>query len=192
MIEREPRFSWEDGVATIRRTAVLWVALALVATGAEAQETDVAQEAYFRAVGEFFDVPMSELEILREWSLPPDEIPVILFVADRTGVVPEALVALRRSGESWTRLAERYGVGAPELHVPVPDQAATGPLTSVYQSFRDLPASRWREIPLAAEDIVALVNLRLLSQTLGVSPAEVLSRAGSTGSFVQLYGELIR
>ena len=117
---------------------------------------------------------MSELEILREWSLPPDEIPVILFVADRTGVVPEALVALRRSGESWTRLAERYGVGAPELHVPVPDQAATGPLTSVYQSFRDLPASRWREIPLAAEDIVALVNLRLLDVPPSMVPLPML------------------
>lgn len=192
MIETEPRFSWEDGVGTIRRTAVVWLALALVAAGAEAQEPDVAQEAYFRAVAEFFDVPSFELEILRDWSLPPDEIPVILFIADRAGVVPEALVALRRSGESWARLAERYGVGAPELHVPVPDQAATGPLTSVYQSFRDLPTSRWREIQLAPEDIVALVNLRLLSQTLGVSPAEVLSRAGSTDSFVQLYGELIR
>lgn len=192
MIETEPRFSWEDGVGTIRRTAVVWLALALVAAGAEAQEPDAAQEAYFRAVAEFFDVPSFELEILRDWSLPPDEIPVILFIADRAGVVPEALVALRRSGESWARLAERYGVGAPELHVPVPDQAATGPLTSVYQSFRDLPTSRWREIQLAPEDIVALVNLRLLSQTLGVSPAEVLSRAGSTDSFVQLYGELIR
>ena len=192
MIETEPRFSWEDGVGTIRRTAVVWLALGLVAAGAEAQEPDAAQEAYFRAVAEFFDVPSFELEILRDWSLPPDEIPVILFIADRAGVVPEALVALRRSGESWARLAERYGVGAPELHVPVPDQAATGPLTSVYQSFRDLPTSRWREIQLAPEDIVALVNLRLLSQTLGVSPAEVLSRAGSTDSFVQLYGELIR
>ena len=192
MIETEPRFSWEDGVGAIRRTAVVWLALALVAAGAEAQEPDAAQEAYFRAVAEFFDVPSFELEILRDWSLPPDEIPVILFIADRAGVVPEALVALRRSGESWARLAERYGVGAPELHVPVPDQAATGPLTSVYQSFRDLPTSRWREIQLAPEDIVALVNLRLLSQTLGVSPAEVLSRAGSTDSFVQLYGELIR
>ena len=192
MIETEPRFLWEDGVGTIRRTAVVWLALALVAAGAEAQEPDAAQEAYFRAVAEFFDVPSFELEILRDWSLPPDEIPVILFIADRAGVVPEALVALRRSGESWARLAERYGVGAPELHVPVPDQAATGPLTSVYQSFRDLPTSRWREIQLAPEDIVALVNLRLLSQTLGVSPAEVLSRAGSTDSFVQLYGELIR
>ena len=127
-------------MGTIRRTAVVWLALALVAAGAEAQEPDAAQEAYFRAVAEFFDVPSFELEILRDWSLPPDEIPVILFIADRAGVVPEALVALRRSGESWARLAERYGVGAPELHVPVPDQAATGPLTSVYQSFRDLPA----------------------------------------------------
>ena len=192
MIEREPRFSWENGVGTIRSTAVVWVALALAAAGAEAQEPDAAQEAYFRAVGEFFDVPSFELDILRDWSLPPDEIPVILFVAERAGVVPEALVALRRGGDSWTRLAERYGVGAPQLHVPVPDQAATGPLTSVYQSFRALPTSRWGEIRLEPEDIVALVNLALLAQTLGVAPAEVLSRAGSTDSFVQLYGELIR
>ena len=192
MIEREPRFSWEDGVGTIRRTAVVWVALALAVAGAEAQEPEAAQEVYFRAVGEFFDVPSFELEILRDWSLPPDEIPVILFIAQRAGVVPEALVALRRGGESWSRLAETYGVGAPELHVPVPAQAAAGPLTSVYQKFRDLPTSRWREIRLAPGEIVALVNVRLLAETLDVTPAEVLSRAGSTDSFVQLYGELLR
>ena len=179
-------------MGTIRRTAVVWVALMLVAGGAGAQQPDLAQDAYFRAVGEFFHVPSSELEILRDWSLPPDEIPVILLVADRGGVAPEALVALRRRGESWTGLAERYGVGAPELHVPMPDQAATGPLGSVYESFHDLPTSRWREIQLSSRDIVALVNLRLLSQTLGIPPAEVLLRAGLTDSFVQLYGELIR
>ena len=179
-------------MGTIQRTAVLWIALALVAVEAGAQEPDLAQEAYSRAVGEFFHVPSAELEILRDWSLPPDEIPVILFVAERAGVVPEALVALRRRGESWTRLAERYGVGAPELHVPVPDQAETGPLSAVYERFRGLPIGRWREIQLAPQDIVALVNLRLLSQTLGIPPEEVLSRAGSTDSFVQLYGELIR
>ena len=74
----------------------------------------------------------------------------------------------------------------------MPGPAATGPLSTVYESFRDLPVSRWREIRLTTRDIVALVNLRLLSQTLGVPPAEVLLRAGSTDSFVQLYGELIR
>ena len=74
----------------------------------------------------------------------------------------------------------------------MPDQAATGPLGSVYESFRDLPSNRWREIQLSSRDIVALVNLRLLSQTLGIPPAEVLLRAGLTDSFVQLYGELIR
>ena len=173
-------------MGTIRRTAVVWVALALAVAGAEAQEPEAAQEVYFRAVGEFFDVPSFELEILRDWSLPPDEIPVILFIAQRAGVLPEALVALRRGGESWSRLAETYGVGAPELHVPVPAQATAGPLSSVYQKFRDLPTSRWRE------EIVALVNVRLLAETLGVPPAEVLSRAGSTDSFVQLYGELLR
>ena len=85
-------------MGTIRRTAVVWVALALAVAGAEAQEPEAAQEVYFRAVGEFFDVPSFELEILRDWSLPPDEIPVILFIAQRAGVLPEALVALRRGG----------------------------------------------------------------------------------------------
>ena len=41
-------------------------------------------------------------------------------------------------------------------------------------------------------EIVALVNVRLLAETLCVPPAEVLSRAGSTDSFVHLYGELLR
>lgn len=184
-------------MGTMRRSAVVSLALALAFGGADAQEADaqevdIAQEAYFRAVAEFFDVPSSEIDILRDWRLAPDEIPVVLFFAEGAGVAPEALVALRRSGESWTGISDRYGVGAAELHLPLPDQAAAGPLSTVYRQYRDLPANQWREIRLDSDDILALVNVRLLSQTLGVSLTQVLSRAGSTESFVQLYGELIR
>ena len=176
----------------IRPTLLLLIAMIVTAAGAEAQQEEASQEAYFRAVGEFFTVPSSELAILRDWRLAPDEIPVVLFVAERSGVSPEALVALRRSGQSWTELADRYGVGAAALHLPIPPQAPAGRLARLYEQFRSTPLSQWDGIRLEQRDIVALVNVRLLAQTLGIPPDEILARAGPAGSFVQLYGELIR
>jgi hypothetical protein len=41
------------------------------------------------------------------------------------------------------------------------------------------------------DSIVGLVNLRLLSQTLGKAPQEILLSAAGTGSWVDLYARLI-
>ena len=149
-----------------------------------------ARAAYFGAVAEFFELPRSEVSILGEWRLPDDEIPVVLFMARRAGVSPEALVALRRSGKRWAELAQRYRLDAAQFHVPLPESAPSGVLEGAYQRFRSLPPARWSEISLGDGDIVGLVNLRLLSQTLGKAPQEILSAAGP-GSWVDLYARLI-
>ena len=51
-----------------------------------------------------------EVSILADWEIEADEVPVVLFVATRSGVSPEAVVALRDSGQSWGALTAR-GVG---------------------------------------------------------------------------------
>jgi hypothetical protein len=175
----------------IRGTALVVIAMGSLAQGAAAQDRPDAEAAYFRAVAEFFRVPASEMAIMRDWRLPADEIPVVLFVANRAGVSPEALAALRRSGQGWHDLASRYGVGADALHVPIPENASAGRLEGVYERFRSTSTGEWSDVVLASDDVVALVNVRLLSQTLGVPPAEILRRAGTSTSFVALYGELI-
>ena len=153
--------------------------------------SEVVRQGYFRAVGEFFTLPPTELAILNEWELDEDEIPVALFIAERTGVSAEALVALRRSGRSWAELAARYGVSAAALHVPIPEQSSAGEITTLYQQYRSTPESGWADIKLESAEIVALINVRLLAQTLGISPAEVLAQSEATDSFVKLFGELI-
>ena len=166
--------------------------LATAAAGAGAQEGDEARRAYFGAVADFFQVPTSEVSILGDWRLPSDEIPVVLFIARRAGVSAEALAALRRSGSSWQELAGRYRVHPGDFHAPLPDDAPAGRLEAAYARFREIPAARWSEIQLSDADIVALVNARLLSGTLQLSVEEILRRAGSTGSFADLYAQLIR
>ena len=72
----------------IRGTTLVVMALASLAQGAAAQDRPDPEAAYLRAVAEFFRVPASEMEIMRDWRLPADEIPVVLFLANRAGVSP--------------------------------------------------------------------------------------------------------
>ena len=158
---------------------------------AQTEASDIVREGYFRAVGEFFALPPSELAILNEWQLDEDEIPVALFIAERAGVSAEALVALRRAGQSWADLAARYGVSAAILYVPIPEQSSAGEVAALYQQYREIPQSGWVDIPLESADIVTLVNVRLLAEALGMAPPEILAKSETADSFVKLFGDLI-
>jgi len=166
--------------------------MSCAAVATEAQQQNSAEQAYFRAVARYFQIPEGELVILRNWEVPADEIPVLLFVARRAGVSSEALVALRESGRSWTELSDRYRIGARALHVPIHDASATGRLAPLYVTFQETPVERWDGIALSSEDIVALVNVRVLAQSLGLPPDEIMRRTATATSFVEIYAQLIR
>jgi hypothetical protein len=180
---RVARFSW---------VVLSFVALAFGGTASEAQQQRDAERAYFGAVARYFQMPEGEVAILASWELPAEEIPVLLFVARRAGVSAEALVALREAGSTWTDLSDRYQIGARALHVPIRDPSAAGRLDELYATFGETPVDRWEEINLSSEHIVALVNVRVLSQSLGLTPDEVMRLTAREGSFVDLYVELVR
>ncbi|MEQ1857694.1 MAG: hypothetical protein ABL963_14670 [Longimicrobiales bacterium] len=169
------------------------VVLAIVASATSAAaEQSPAERAYYRAVAGFFQVPESEIAILGHGGeVPAEEIPVVLFMARRGGVSSEAVVALRGSGRGWTELAQRFGVGAPALHVPLRDATGAGAMVPLYQKFAATPMEQWSSMRLEGPEIVALVNLRVLSQALGVEPDQVAGRTGTVASFVELYGTFL-
>lgn len=174
------------------RAVLLLATMALAAVASEAQQPSSAERAYFRAVARHFDLPESEVVILGSGELHADEVPVLIFVARRAGISPEALAALRESGRSWTDLADRYEIGARALHVPLHDIGSAGRLSQLYAAFRDTPVDRWADIRLSSEDIVALVNVRVLAQSLGLRPDDVMGRTTEAASFVEVYAQMIR
>lgn len=171
-------------------TAVLGVVAAsipAVPVSVAAQGDEAARRAYFGAVAEHFGLPASEVDILGDWPIPADEIPVVLYVARRAGVSPEALVVLRRSGTSWAGIARRYGLGAGAFHLPLPEGDAAGRLRAARDRFASTPRDRWGGLALSDNEIVALVNVRVLSEALALPVASVLERVGPSGSFVSLF-----
>jgi hypothetical protein len=170
-----------------------FAATAAFGSGAEAQDVDPAtREAYFRAVGEYFDVPVQEVTIISEWELSPDEVPVVFFLARRAGVSPDALIGVRRGGRAWAEVAGRFGLGPRAFHIPLPGDADLGSLSRAYGEFRGRPAGEWAQVRLEDMDIVTLVNLRVLGEQTGTPPVRVLRMSEEAGSFLACYPLLIR
>ncbi|HEX9885864.1 MAG TPA: hypothetical protein VGA70_05225 [Longimicrobiales bacterium] len=178
----------------MRHKTTLLIALAvqmaapLPTSGQVATQADV--DAYFRAVAEHFGVPPAELAILAEWDLPPDQVPVAMFLARRVGVSPDALVALRRGGRTWGDVASRYGVDAGAFHIPLPEGTSPGYLARAFEAYRDAPRSDWPGLRLTDEEIVHLVNARFLDEVLGTAIGPVLQARERAGSWVGAYRDL--
>jgi hypothetical protein len=153
----------------MRHAGLLFTVCVVASGGVAAQDSESARMDYLQAVAAFYRLPASEVAILDDWELPLDEIPVVLFVARRAGVSPEALVALRGSGRSWASLTDRYRVTTATLHLPLPDDASAGALADAYATFREMPVDGWQAIRLTDTDIVSLVNIRVIGQSLGLS-----------------------
>ena len=149
-----------------------------------------ALDAYYRAVGEHFGVTPAEVVILSEWRLPAEEIPVVLYIAHRGGISPDAVVALRRGGTGWPVVARRYALDAGSFHVRV--EGATGALARVLEEYGARPQAQWSAIQLADDDVIGLVNLRVLSEVLGSTPLVVLQAYDRAGSWVTAYRTLAR
>jgi hypothetical protein len=179
---RYPRFS-----------GLVFLGAACLATGVQAQGVDSAtREAYFRAVGEYFEVPLQEVTIVSGWDLSPDEVPVVFFLAQRAGVSPDALIGVRRGGRPWADVAGRFGLGPRAFHIPFPEDADLGSLARAYGEFRRRSPGEWGQVRLEDIDIVALVNLRVLADQTGVPPLQVLRTRERAGSFLSCYPLLIR
>lgn len=155
-----------------------------------AAQASPADEAYLRATAQHFQVPPQEVRILAEWGLPTTEIPVVLFLSRRGGISPDALVSLRQNGASWSDLSARYQIGAGDYHVPVEGAVPDGILARAYERFEATPRSGWNSIRLTDREVVALVNLRFLTESLGIPPGRLLDAAGSQPDFVRIYGSL--
>jgi len=158
---------------------------------AQAQEVNASvKEAYFRTVAKHFGVSPGEASILGDWDLDPDEVPVVLFVSKAAGVAPDALVGFRRSGRSWMDVASRYGLTAATFHVAFPPDAALGSLARAYAEYRGVTAREWVRIELRDPEILALVNVRVLSAESGVPPHRIIQLRDEAGSFVAAFPRL--
>lgn len=166
-------------LTTIRVAVVpaLAAAMGLCAPGPVLGQQEDAAAGYLQAVSEHFRIPAAEVAVLSRWGLPAGDIPVVLFLSGQAGVSPDVVVAQRRRGAGWMEIAGGYSVHAGAFHVPL--DGPPGFLAGAYERYGAVDAVRWSSISLSDAEVAGLVNVRFLSQHMGMPPARVLAELGS-------------
>jgi hypothetical protein len=174
--------------------SLLAAAALLVLAGPRAEQVEAQavsdRDGYVRLVAGHFDLPVAEAERLLEGRIAPDELPVLLFLERQSGIAAPALLAIRRSGSGWSALGRRYGIGGDRFHVEIPEGSVDARTRGAFERFQSTPRSGWAALDFSDEEIVTLVNLRVLSARFTVPVARVIEARGSVGSWVEVPGRL--
>ncbi len=142
-------------------------------------------KSFHLAIGEHYQVPEKEVIVIREKKIADDDLPVVFFLAGRTGVAPEMIVKLRLGGKSWMEITAHFGLSAEIYYVPLAKPAGP-PYGKAYGYYKNRKRSEWGKIKLEDADIVNFVNLRFLSDHYGYSPDDIISMRQKGANFVDI------
>ena len=145
-------------------------------------------QSFLMAIGEYYRVPQQEVIVIRERRIPDNEIPVVLFIADRARVAPGAVTEYRLRGHSWTDTTLHFGLSPEIFYVPV--QRVSGPpYGHAYGHYKNKHKNQWKEARLDDDDVVNMVNLRFISERYGYAPEDVIRLRSSGKNFVVINDE---
>jgi hypothetical protein len=170
--------------------ATVLVVLAGPGAGLVEAQAISARDAYVRVVAQHFDLPAAEAERLLEGRIAPDELPVLLFLERHSGIASTALLAIRRSGSAWSAIGRRYGIGGDRFHVEIPEGSVDARTRGIFERFQSTPRTAWAALDFGDEEVVTLVNLRVLSSRFSVPVARVIEARAGVGSWIEVPGRL--
>lgn len=159
------------------------VALAGIDIGLSADEDGI--KSFRLAICDHYGVPEHQVVAAREAKVFDEELPVVFFLAARTGKNPALFIDLHHQGMSWMDISLKYGLDAETFYVPVKHNPGP-PYGKAYGHFNKRKRSEWKSIRLSDSDIVNLVNLKFLSQQYGYSVDDIIKWRSSGDSFMKI------
>jgi hypothetical protein len=179
----------------------VFLAVIMLAITASARESDAGGDmgvsiageglnGFFLAVGDYYRVPQKEIIIIRERGIPPYEIPVVLFIAKRAHVAPEIIMVLRLRDNAWLHTTLRLGLGPEIFYFPVGGAVRDPPYGRAYGYYKHKPKKEWKTILLRDDDIINLVNLKLMSEHYGYPPEKIIKMRSEGKEFILINDEI--
>ncbi|MEW5796794.1 MAG: hypothetical protein AB1772_10595 [Candidatus Zixiibacteriota bacterium] len=175
------------GIAAIGLTLAASNARSGVDIGLSADDGGI--RSFYLAIGDHYRVPEREVVVVRERSIPDDQLPVVFFLARYAKVEPGVIVKLRLSGQSWMDIALHYHL-SPEIFYVQFDHDPGPPFGKAWGHYKKRDRGEWGKIRLADADIVNVVNLKFVSEHYGCTPAEVVKMRAKGDNFVSIHKQV--
>ena len=125
---------------------------------------------FFLSVGNYYHVPEREVVVVHDRAIPPDEVPVVFYVAQRAQVAPAVVVDLRRRGMNWSDIAFHFRLD-PDIYY-----FRGGPPYGKAYGY-------WKKNPPRDVEVIDAVNVHFLSDYHQVAPNVVWTERSHGKSF---------
>lgn len=146
-------------------------------------------KSFHLAIGEFYLTYDKEIEAVRKLNIPDEELPLVFFFANQTGVGKDKIIRLRLGGKSWMDICFQFGYTAELFYVPVKSNPGP-PYGKAYGHFKNKNKKKWNEIRLSDAEIINFVNLKFMSEHYGYSPDEIIKMRAKGKSFIAINGDV--
>ena len=144
---------------------------------------------FYLALGEYYRVPERDILVIHDRHIPDNDIPVVMFIAQRARVEPAFIIDMRLAGRSWMDISLHFGLGPDIYYVPV-KKVYGPPYGNAYGYYKNKPRKDWGSIRLSDADIVNMVNLRFISERYGYPPEQVMRLRTEGKNFVGINDEI--
>lgn len=145
---------------------------------------------FFLAIRDYYRISQREVMIIRERGISPYEVPVVLFVAKRAHVAPDLIIDLRLLDNPWLHTTLRFGLGPEIFYVPVSGEVRDSPYSRAYGYYKHKPKEKWKTILLSDDDIINLVNLKLMSEYYRYPPEKIIKMRSGGREFGVINNEI--
>lgn len=152
--------------------AVLLLGSAVAADNPTHDADQFAQ--YSETVSRYFRAPAGQIDMVAD-HVNPSEIPVVFYIADRGKVSVEKVVELRGQGETWMEVAADCNLNAADFYIMVVGEIKSKTFAPIFAKYTATPMTNWKSLELTDDEIVNLVNLRLVASQNDYSAYDVMA-----------------
>ncbi len=162
---------------------ILLLAVVLIPTGSMA---DQMEDKYYQDVADYYNVSYEALVNLIDLGITDEDMPVVLFVADRMNSDFEEVAQMRAEGESWSNVLSFVGLKNDAFYIIISSRIESKTFAPIFEKFSTNPKSKWNNIDFTDNEIVNLVNLKFVSSHNDYSIFDIMAMRDYGKSFARI------
>jgi hypothetical protein len=141
---------------------------------------------YLAAVADYYDFDFEAVEKAVESGIVTEELPVVFFIAREGKVDPKEVIETRKAGQSFQKIASKYGLTPADFRVRVTEDIRSEELRQTFDKLMKKTSEELKQASFDDVDFVRLANFKFLYRHYNYSAHLVLTWMGEGKTFVEI------
>lgn len=139
-------------------------------TISELEESD-----YKNAIAKYFEHDFAQVENMAAKGFSLEEVPVIIFSAQKTKLTTDNIIALYKGGQSWQNIIENNNANLNDFYFSISSQFKSKTYLPIFNKFKAFNSKAKGSADLSDKEIIDMVNLQFVTKHYDFNVFEIMA-----------------